>query len=77
MSTFLLLVFPTGYLPSPRWRPVAWAAGITVTGISLVAPGAPEPMNEGLPPNPLGIQQMAWFTSLPRRSPSCCWACSA
>jgi hypothetical protein len=30
-------VFPTGYLPSPRWRPVAWAAGITVTGISLVA----------------------------------------
>src|SRR4029450_12049454 len=59
MSTFLLLVFPTGHLPPPHWRPVARAAGITITGISLVArvPGA----DEGLPPNPLGIQQMAWL----------------
>jgi hypothetical protein len=59
MSTFLLLVFPTGHLPSRRWRPVAWAAGATITGVSLVAAVAPEPLDPGLPPNPLGIQRLA------------------
>jgi hypothetical protein len=32
-ATFLLLLFPDGRLLSPRWRPVAWCAGL---GIALV-----------------------------------------
>ncbi|HEX2142171.1 MAG TPA: hypothetical protein VHK28_07880 [Candidatus Limnocylindria bacterium] len=29
-TTFAVLLFPTGRLPGPRWRPVAWAAGIAL-----------------------------------------------
>src|SRR5215203_217046 len=31
-TTFLLLLFPDGRLPSPRWRPVAWLAGLGIIG---------------------------------------------
>jgi signal transduction histidine kinase len=39
MLAFLFLLFPTGHLRSPRWRPVAWFAGCAfalVTGALLV-----------------------------------------
>jgi two-component system NarL family sensor kinase len=33
---FLLLLFPTGYLLSRRWRPVAWLAFAAVTAVNVV-----------------------------------------
>src|SRR5205814_6179248 len=41
--TFLLLLFPTGALPSRRWRPVAWLAwaAIAVTVIPIAIAGWP------------------------------------
>jgi hypothetical protein len=35
--TYLLLLFPTGRLLSPRWRPIAWLAGIQITAASVLA----------------------------------------
>jgi hypothetical protein len=31
-TSFVLLLFPDGRLPSPRWRPVAWGAALGIAG---------------------------------------------
>src|SRR5215213_10413832 len=51
----LVLLFPTGRLPSRRWRPVAWAAGAVLVLAALSSPFLPGPPADGLPPNPIAI----------------------
>ncbi len=53
---FLLLLFPTGRLPSQRWRPVAWT--VLVAGAVLLISGPFTPGNSGIGPfeNPLGAR---------------------
>ena len=63
-STLLLLLFPTGRLPSPRWRPVAWAACIGL-GVSCVGLAFDPGHIEGYEiDNPLGIEGAAAVSGL-------------
>jgi hypothetical protein len=61
-GTYLLLLFPDGHVPSPRWRHVARAAGV---GIAMVVAGIalkPGPMDVDASveiSNPLGIGAMS------------------
>jgi hypothetical protein len=51
----LVLLFPTGRLPSPRWRPAVWvfAGGLVLyLGLDVLQPG---PVGGGLPANLLGV----------------------
>ena len=34
---FTVLLFPTGRLPSPRWRPLAWTTGIATASVTVLA----------------------------------------
>jgi hypothetical protein len=66
--TFLLLLFPDGRLPSRRWRPVAWAAGVDIAVLTVWAAFAPRPF-EGppgmpMPQNPWGIERAAGLFQL-------------
>jgi hypothetical protein len=55
----LLLLFPTGRLPSRRWRPAAWAAGAVLVLAAFSGPFLPGPPARGLPPNPIAIPPLA------------------
>jgi hypothetical protein len=52
----LLLLFPTGRLPGPRWRPVAWATVVATVAVVVGSALTPGPV-EFFPQfrNPLGL----------------------
>jgi hypothetical protein len=59
LSLFAFLLFPSGRLPSPRWRPVAWSA-VVLTSIGLVltwVDPSPISVSSDLPQvaNPTGV----------------------
>jgi uncharacterized membrane protein YhaH (DUF805 family) len=64
LLAMLLLLFPTGRLPSRRWRPVAWAAGAVLVLAAFSGPFLPGPPGPGLPPNPMAIPPLAGLLKL-------------
>jgi hypothetical protein len=57
-ATLLLVLYPTGRPPSPRWRPVVWAA-VAATVVALVASALTPGPTDYLPDvdNPLGLER--------------------
>jgi len=54
--TFVFLLFPDGHLPSRRWRPVGWAAGLGLVVLMVAMAAHPGPLADWqTPPNPFGI----------------------
>jgi hypothetical protein len=64
LLALLLLVFPTGRLPSRRWRPVVWAAGAVFVLAALSSPLLPGSPADGLRPNPIAIPALAGLLKL-------------
>jgi hypothetical protein len=64
---FVPLLFPDGHLPSPRWRWVAWAAGLltaVMVAMLWVMPGPVQEFHGRQIDNPLGIEGAGWIEPL-------------
>src|SRR5207247_7131075 len=62
VALFLPLLFPDGHLPSPRWKPAAYFAGVNVVLAVILTMLAPATYAEtGYPSirNPIGLDRYA------------------
>ncbi|MDQ3610492.1 MAG: hypothetical protein M4D85_02590, partial [Actinomycetota bacterium] len=59
----LMFLFPTGRLPSPRWRPVAWTAVASMLEDLLSTAVLPGPFESGVGgyANPFAVERLAPF----------------
>jgi signal transduction histidine kinase len=67
IGTFLILLFPNGRLPSPRWRLVGWLSAATITLGSLTVLLRPGPLNDAVVQgieNPLGVDAFSGILSV-------------
>ncbi len=55
LGTYLLQFFPTGRLPSPRWRPLAWLTGVGIFIVWFAEYFAPGQLPDFERENPFGI----------------------
>jgi signal transduction histidine kinase len=66
-GTFVLMLFPDGHLPSPRWRWVAWTVGIGIVVSSVAVLFGPGSLaDNGYPQlrNPFGIEALKPFLAV-------------
>jgi hypothetical protein len=61
VATFGLLLFPTGRLPSSRWRLVAWLAGAGLTTLIGGLALAPGRFEDTAIENPVGLEAIPWL----------------
>ena len=69
LATLLLLLFPTGRLPSPRWRVIAvpavfWIAVLSISGAVVGWSNSNIFANAGPPPGPAGVLFVVGLLSL-------------
>ena len=60
-GTFLILLFPNGGLPGPRWRWIGWVSAVSITLGTLtilLTPGTLDQTGYPNTPNPLGIEAL-------------------
>jgi len=61
VGTFGLLLFPSGKLPSARWRPVAWLSGIGLAALICGLALKPGRFEDTAIENPLGLDAIPWL----------------
>ena len=61
VGTFGLLLFPSGRLPSARWRPVAWLSGAGLAALICGLALEPGRFEDTAIENPLGLDAIPWL----------------